>query len=171
VELAGVDISERAVQLARQRLPRATFSVLDLTREHLNRTFDLIVCSDVVEHIEDHRSALRNMRAMTGRWCLVATLQGRMRSFEPEMGHVRNYRRGELASLMREAGFRIVRQAEWGFPLYSPLYRDLLERVPPGATTGQFGPGRIVLSRLLYYAFFLNTYRFGDYVFCLGAAD
>src|SRR5205823_4515605 len=44
VELAGVDFSPRAVELARLRMPNATFTVLDLTKETLPRKYDLIIC-------------------------------------------------------------------------------------------------------------------------------
>jgi SAM-dependent methyltransferase len=168
VELAGVDFSPRAVELARERMPNATFSVLDLTQGALDRKFDLIICTDVLEHIPDDRAALRNMRAMCNRWCLVSTIQGRMRDYELHMGHVRNYKRGEVRAKMEEAGFVVRRQIDWGFPLYSPLYREALRWFPPSATTGSFGPGRKLLSQALYYAFMLNASRLGDYVFCLG---
>ena len=167
VELVGVDISQRAVELAQLRMPQATFSVLDLTRESLDRKFDLIICTDVLEHINDDVAALRNMREMCGRWCLVSTIQGRMRPYEKYVGHVRNYRRGELRHKMERAGFRVRRQLDWGFPLYSPLYREVLRFFPPAATQGSFGPSRRILSTMLYYSFFANASKWGDYVFCL----
>jgi SAM-dependent methyltransferase len=167
VELAGVDLSEQAVTLARRRLPRASFSVLDLTEGPLDRTFDLIVCSDVLEHIPDDRAALRHIRKMANRWCLVTTLQGRMRRFEREVGHVRNYRRGELRERMEEAGFVVRQQLDWGFPFFSPLYRNVLDVAPSTATTGSYGPGRRVLAEMLYWLFYANLSRLGDYVICL----
>lgn len=170
LELAGVDISTQAVELARQRLPEATFSVLDLTQGALNRRFDLIICSDVLEHIEDDQTALRNIRKMANRWFLVTTLQGRMRNFEQHVGHVRNYHRGELRTKLEEAGFAVHRQWDWGFPFYSPLYRDVLEHTPPNATTGHFGLKRRIVSTLLYWLFSANASRFGDYVICLAKA-
>ena len=45
-ELAGVDFSPKAVELAQLRMPNATFSVLDLTTEALDRKFDLIICTE-----------------------------------------------------------------------------------------------------------------------------
>jgi SAM-dependent methyltransferase len=170
VELTGVDISAQAVHLAQRRLPNATLTVLDLTERALDRQFDLVICSDVLEHIPDDRAALRNIRKMTRRWCLVSTLQGRMRAFETSVGHVRNYRRGEVRQIMEEEGFVVRRQLEWGFPFYSPIYRDILDRSPASATTGEYGLTRKVLSRLLYYLFCLNLSRVGDYVFCLAEA-
>jgi SAM-dependent methyltransferase len=168
IEGVGVDFSAAAVEMARRRSTDARYEVLDIATDTLPRKFDLVICTDVVEHIPDDRAALRNMHAMCGGYCLVSTIQGRMRPSEVRVGHVRNYRRGELRAKMEEAGFRVVRQYEWGFPLYSPLYRDLLERLPERASTGKFTPLQHVASKVLYYAFMLNSYRRGDYVFCLG---
>ena len=53
IELAGVDLSPKAIELAQKRLPQGTFKVLDLTKETLDSKYDLIICNDVVEHIED----------------------------------------------------------------------------------------------------------------------
>lgn len=167
VELAGVDFSPRAVELARLRMPQATFSVLDLTKESLDKKFDLIICTDVLEHIPDDLAALRHMREMCGRWCLISTIQGRMRDYEVHVGHVRNYKRGELKAKIEASGFVVRRQIDWGFPFYSPLYRDILRFFPPSATTGQFGTSRKLLSNALYYTFMANASKFGDYVFCL----
>ena len=168
VALAAVDLSPQALKLARRRLPQAEYHVLDITREALDRRFDLVICSDVIEHLEDDRAAVLNLRRMTRRWCLVATLQGRMRAAEKHVGNLRNYARGEVAGLLGQAGFRVTRVLEWGFPLYSPLYRDLLDHVDPAATSGRFGATRRIASSLLYLAFLLNSSRVGDYVFCLG---
>ena len=167
VELAGIDISPHAVELARHRMPTAEFSVLDLTAETLNRKFDLIICTDVLEHIPNDMAAIRNMREMCGRWCLVSTIQGRMRSYEKHVGHVRNYKRGELRRKLEQGGFVVRRQLDWGFPLYSPLYREILRFFPPSATQGTFGSGRRLLADLMYNLFLLNASKFGDYVFCL----
>ena len=70
---------------------------------------------------------------------VVVTLQGRMRRFEADIGHVRNYAPGELAEKMRGAGLEIDRSIAWGFPFYSPLYRDLLEMLGNRGTMGRFG--------------------------------
>ncbi|MGH2354193.1 MAG: class I SAM-dependent methyltransferase [Chloroflexota bacterium] len=168
VELAGVDLSSHAIALARRRLPVATFHTLDLTKTSLDRRFDLVICSDVLEHIPDDVAALRNMARMARRWCLVTTLQGRMRDFEATVGHVRNYHRGEVRAKMEGAGFKVRREIEWGFPFYSPLYRDICNQAPPSATSGVFGFRRRLLSSLLYHVFLANSSRRGDYVLCLG---
>ena len=168
--LAGVEISENAVALARRGLPGAEVSALDVSAARLPRTFDLVVCADVVEHIADDQAALNNMAAMTnpGGAVVVATLQGRMRRFEADIGHMRNYARGELAAKMTAAGLSVDRTVEWGFPFYSPLYRDLLEVIGNRGTMGAFGPGKKLMSQVIYTVFLLNSARHGDYIFMRG---
>lgn len=166
-KITGTDLAATAVELARTHMPTAQFAVLDIAKARLPETFDLIVCADVVEHIEDDQSALNNMAAMTapGGHVVVATLQGRMRDFEKNVGHVRNYVPGELEEKMRRAGLEIDRTIAWGFPFYSPLYRDFLEIVDSRGTTGTFGPVRRFICHGLYALFLLNSHRRGDYLF------
>lgn len=165
--LMGAELSHTALKLARTTLPAAEFDVLDVSRGALARTFDLVVCADVVEHIEDDQSALANMAAMTspGGHVVVATLQGRMRAFEKDVGHVRNYAHGELEEKMRRAGLTIDRVIAWGFPFYSPLYRDFLDMVDSRGTTGKFGLMRRLICHGLYMLFLVNSERRGDYLF------
>ena len=65
-ELAGVDFSEQALAIARRRVPQATLGILDAQREVLPRTFDLVMSLQVVEHLLDDVSAIRNMARMAG---------------------------------------------------------------------------------------------------------
>jgi SAM-dependent methyltransferase len=168
IEPYGCDVSATAVELSRRKVPEGEFQVLDLVNEALPRTFDLLVCSEVVEHIEDDVAALRNLRRMCGRYLLITTVQGRMRSFEPEaVGHVRNYGRRELVDKLGLAGFEVVQRVDWGFPFYSPLYRNVLELTGSRGTTGQFGQGRRLLATALYYIFHLNLPVWGDEIFVL----
>lgn len=166
-EMMGTDLATTAVELARKQMPQAEFAVLDVVKDRLPRTFDLIVCADVVEHIDDDQSALNNMAAMTnpGGHVVVATLQGRMRDFEKDVGHVRNYIPGELEEKMRRAGLVIDRAVAWGFPFYSPLYRDFLDMTGSKGTTGKFGLVRRLICHGLYTLFLLNRHSRGDYLF------
>ncbi len=165
--VAGVEIAENALRLAKKTLPNADFRVFDISKESWGQKFDLVVCADVVEHIEDDVGAIKNMAAMTnpGGYVVVATLQGRMRQFEADIGHVRNYARGELQSKIAAEGLEIDRVIEWGFPLYSPIYRNLLEVLGNRGTMGRFGIGRRLISHALYVLFLLNSNRRGDYIF------
>jgi SAM-dependent methyltransferase len=168
IEPYGTDISAAAVELARRKVPQGAFDILDLEQDYSGPAFDLVICSEVLEHIEDDVTAIRNLRKMTAGYIVVTTVQGRMRSFEAgEVGHVRNYAYGELAQKLENGGFEVMRSVDWGFPFYSPLYRNALELTGSKGTTGEFGRGRRLVATALYYLFHLNLPVWGDEIFVL----
>ena len=159
--LAGVDVSERALDHVRRRWP-GSFRHLDIVSEHLPEQFDLVCCALVMEHLHDDRAALGSLRAMTSRYLLLTTIGGdfdRYRPWERQVGHVRNYRRKELEAKLHEAGFELERAVYWGFPFFSPLARTLQNRM---TATSQLPARARLIARLLYLVYFLNSSRRGD---------
>jgi len=167
-ELFGLDFSSPAIELAQQRLPEGKFFVMDITASFLNMKFDMVVCSEVLEHIPDDEAVMRNLACMTGKYLIISSPQGRMRRFETsEMGHVRNYAKGELVRKLDTNGFTPLRVIEWGFPFYSPLYRNILELFRGRGTDGKFGTTRKVISRALYKLFSMNSSKRSDEIVVL----
>jgi ubiquinone/menaquinone biosynthesis C-methylase UbiE len=163
----GIDISRTAVELARKRMPDGQFYVVDITETFLDDICDLVVCSEVLEHIPDDLLALQNLKKMTGKYLLVSTPQGKMRKFEKQVGHVRNYAPGELVKKIESSGFKTLSVVEWGFPFYSPLYRNFLDMIGSKGTMGEFGLFRKLVAKLIYWIFLLNSSKRGDEILVL----
>jgi SAM-dependent methyltransferase len=163
----GIDISALALELAKCRVPDGSFWVLDITKEHLNERFDVVVCSEVLEHLVEDTLALHQLAHMTGKYLIISSVQGKMRKFEINVGHVRNYAPGELVRKVNQSGFKVLRVVEWGFPFYSPLYRNFLELTGGRGTTGEFGLVRKAISEAIYCLFLLNSRKRGDEIFVL----
>ncbi|MBI5071155.1 MAG: glycosyltransferase [Deltaproteobacteria bacterium] len=74
--------------------------------------FDTVVCINVIEHVEDDRGALRNLRAMLtsgGRAVILVPRGPRlMGTLDEVLGHKRRYTRDSLTAAARDAGFRVV---------------------------------------------------------------
>lgn len=160
--LTGVDVSEEALGRARRRMPASEFVALDIERAALDQVSDLVFSSLLLEHLPDDESALRNMRAMTGRDLVVTTIAGdfeRYRPWDEQVGHVRNYARGELERKLGAAGFRVEQAIYWGFPFYTPIVRTLQNRSRP---TAEYTRGARLASALMDRVFFLNSHRRGD---------
>lgn len=162
--LSGVDVSPQALALAAQRVPTASFRQLDAQKEKLEERFDLVLCNQVIEHLVDDMTALRNMALMAKQWVLVATMRGRMRPSELTIGHVRNYSYSELREKAASAGLEVIDLFGWGFPFYSPLYRTMIEWLPGGPPEGNFGTLQKSVANFLYYLYALNIPRHGDVV-------
>lgn len=159
--LAGVDVSERALKHVRERWT-GEFGQLDITAGRLPDSYDLVCSALVMEHLADDEAALRNMRAMTAKYLLLATIGGdyeRYRPWEEQMGHVRNYARCELARKLDATGFEVLETVCWGFPLYSPIVRRLQNQM---TATHELSPASRLIARILYPVFFLNSSRRGD---------
>ena len=159
--VTGVDVSETALGLA-QREHKGDFRLLDIECERLPGTWDLVFSSLVLEHLPDDRAALANMASMARRHVVVSTIAGdfeRHRAWEEQMGHVRNYRRGELEARMEDAGLRVRRASYWGFPFYSPIARTLQNRM---TSEPEYNRRTRALAALMHAIYYLNSSRRGD---------
>jgi hypothetical protein len=161
-ELTGLDISEEALSLARRRVDSARLFISDITKERLPEQFDMIISVQVVEHLLDDMTALRNIAEMASGYVLISTMKGQMRPSEIKIGHVRNYSPIELQLKLEAVGLEVMEVTGWGFPFYSPLYRTLVERLPGGPPAGPVGRAGAFGARLLYQLYRCNWPNRGD---------
>ncbi|MEW6440399.1 MAG: class I SAM-dependent methyltransferase [bacterium] len=166
-ELTGVDIAAEAVNLAKELVPQANLFLLDIEKAALPAQFDLVMSLQVVEHILDDVSALRNIGRMAKDFVLISTMQGKMSPSEIGIGHVRNYSTLELRRKLEAVGLEVIKVWGWGFPFYSPLYRTLAEWLPGGAPMGAMGRWQRFVARVLYHVYRLNWPGRGDVLFAL----
>lgn len=166
--LFGFDISKTAIEAAKPNV-NAEFALLDIQKEIPAQKFDLVFCSDVIEHLEDDVTAIKNIKLITNGYAMIATVQGHMRSNEQSIGHVRNYAYGELRQKIELAGFEVLQVIEWGYPFYSPLFRDLVSLFPASVkfSYGKYSAAQKLVSHILYSLFLLNSSNRGDVIFVL----
>ncbi|HAZ10411.1 MAG TPA: methyltransferase [Candidatus Omnitrophica bacterium] len=166
-KICMADISKEALSRAKNLIPKADCVQIDIEKGSIGNKFDLVLCCDVLEHISDDKAALRNIRKMAHKYLVVSTLSGKMRESEKHVGHVRNYALDGLLDKLSEAGFKPLKIIKWGFPFYSPLYRNLWDKVPQKVNDGKFGWFRKFCANTLYFIFMLNSTSKGDYLFIL----
>jgi SAM-dependent methyltransferase len=170
-DLTGIDLSETALKIAREKVPDAAFHSLDVQTTKLPTRFDLVISMQVIEHIPDDLAALRNMALMSKKYVMVATMQGQMRKSESQIGHLRNYTREGLLNSIRETGLKPIKVEEWGFPFYSPLYRTAAEFLPGGPPSGPIGPLGRLAAKALYGLYKINLPNRGDVITVLAEAN
>lgn len=120
-EIVGADLSERIVGFARAAYPGLRFDVANIyDMDYDAGSFDLVVASDVLQHLHDPQRALREMVRVTKRWALVTVPREPMWRMLNIMrlsyldhlgnppGHVQHYSRGDFLNILR-GHFRLIR--------------------------------------------------------------
>jgi 2-polyprenyl-3-methyl-5-hydroxy-6-metoxy-1,4-benzoquinol methylase len=130
-DVVGLDISERALELARGRHPEATFlrhSVEELPWPVDAGSFEAVVAFDVIEHLLRPRALLEGARdalAPGGHLALSTPYHGLVknlvltvtrfdRHFDVEGDHIRFFSDGALRRLAEDAGFVLERLEHLG---------------------------------------------------------
>lgn len=114
-KVAAADLSPRCVEVLREKYeehPDVEVLHGDVATVIEGRAFDTVVLVNVLEHIEHDGAALRDI--LTGLRpggtvvLFVPAFQALYSEFDRMVGHHRRYRRGELAALVKGAGFEVV---------------------------------------------------------------
>lgn len=129
VEVVGVELIEAAANLARQRLDAVI--VADIQHQPIDlpeRSFDCVVCNDVLEHLVDPWTVLAGLRHFLkpDGWLVASIPNVRhhkvvRRLLWPgewkyensgvmDRTHLRFFTQGSARELVEQAGFRIVRE-------------------------------------------------------------
>lgn len=160
--LYGCDICRELMEHNASAISGIQFATVDLTKEPFPGVsqFDVVVTSEVLEHIEDWELALRNLLAYSRRYVLVTVPAGKRYPIDERIGHFRHYRIEDVARVVTEAGFTVVRRRYWGFPVHA-LYKWAINAFAPDQLyvafgERQYGPLKKALCHFLYCLFFLN---------------
>jgi glycosyltransferase involved in cell wall biosynthesis/2-polyprenyl-3-methyl-5-hydroxy-6-metoxy-1,4-benzoquinol methylase len=140
-DVTGVDFSPGAVRLASIRLARLPAArrprVLEGGLEQVadrHGEIGTILMFEVLEHIEDDRAMLAEIHhVLAPGGHLLLSVPAHMRRFshtDDMAGHFRRYERAELEGKLRDAGFDVVVNWCYGFPLSNVMQPFRARRTP-----------------------------------------
>ena len=163
--LVGVDLSPAVVESNRRQLRFADFAVADVSRTALDEQFDLIVATEVLEHIEAYPETLTNLRRMCRGHLIVTVPSGTIYPIDRHMGHRQHFSAAAITAALEAASFEVTELWQWGFPWHS-LYKRAINR-SPDKMLDRFGGGEYSrtdrwLSRAVTWLFYTNLKRFGS---------
>lgn len=171
VKFSGTEYSELAIHNLCMRLPEMEFQYLDLSRNFIDQKYDLVICADVLEHIDDDEKALMNLRNMTGRYAIIAVPLGRLSRYErQQLGHVHGYSFKEFRTKVLGCGFTLLSELQWGFPFYN-LNRWLVSLTRKGGAEGNYDLPKIGIAKFLFYLYKIYFPFWGGRYFILCQND
>jgi SAM-dependent methyltransferase len=178
--LFGIDISEKAIANCKRNQLANTF-VMDAQNITLNETFDVIIASDCLEHLQEDEKALKN-------WKSLLKLNGTMYVFVPAFSflwsyhdtinhHFRRYTKRELKTKLQQQDFIITRASYWNFMLFFSIL--IIRKVTNLFKQNKPNKGDLKIERTIVNSLLLNlllienkllkhlNFPFGISVFCI----
>ncbi len=122
-ELYGSDYSKDYLIKAKQKNPDIEFFQGDLTDTNMwskhQQAYDSIICSEVLEHLEDDLKALQIINSLLKtNGVLIITVPASMllySEFDKKIGHCRRYSMDSICDTVKRAGFDIEKSRFWNF--------------------------------------------------------
>lgn len=173
-DLYGADISAEAVALAKNRGINNVFQADAIKIPGENESYDVLIASDVVEHIADDAAALQEWKRLLkngGKLFIFAPAFKFLWSSHDEANHhFRRYSKKEFLRVLENTGLAVQKISYWNFALFFPIALIRLAARLLNKNTGQAKEGQLSgLPRLLNAALFrllqaenylLNSFNF-----------
>lgn len=122
----GVDISDKAVRVCKSKGLKNVKAMDASNLKFKDNTFDLIIASDILEHIQYDVSALKRWNSILkkgGKAIVFVPAHKFLWSAHDEINmHYRRYSRKDLTLKFKNADFIVKRSSYWNISLFFPLY-------------------------------------------------
>jgi SAM-dependent methyltransferase len=169
LEIVGMDVSDTAVEIARAKVPGAEFLQQDLERPstipaRYRGWATHAVCSEVLEHLDDPLTVLKNVRACLapGARLVVTVPAGPLSAFDRHIGHRDHFTPARLRRLLGDAGLEVAALDGAGFPFFN-LYRLIViargRKLIADASSGDLPLTAWAVMTLFAWLFRLNAAR------------
>jgi len=156
--LTGVDFSPLAIEGATNKFPKHLWKVVDLNSPPPELSAEVVVCTEVIEHVDDPEQFIINLSQMVqdGGYLVLTTQSGKVHATEKMVGHLRHFSTDQLTEMLHSIGFEIIIARTWGWPGYVIL--KFMGNINAKRTMEIFGSGKYgMLARgTNYIAFVLS---------------
>lgn len=124
-DLHGIDIDKNSIEICMDKGIKDVAVARGEDTGFSNDQFDLLIASDVLEHIGDELKALqewkRVLRSKGKAIIFVPAFKSLWSSHDVVNCHYRRYNRKGLLSVLTENGFSVERISYWNFLLFFPV--------------------------------------------------
>jgi len=121
MNVEAIDVSGRAIDICNQAKKQLSFKNINFSKKLLQKgvgKYDLVLTSEVIEHIENEKEFLGNIHSQlkdSGLLYLTTPLKenllyslGFYKKFDLEVGHLRRYTVKSIQDVLEKNGFRVL---------------------------------------------------------------
>lgn len=172
-EFYGLDVSPGQIERNKDIYPAIGFEALDFSDRACHHKFDIITCSEVIEHIPRYEDSIRNIvdSLNPGGHAIITVPTAEIFYTEQTIGHVKHFLKDEIASYFEKYGLETKLVKTWGFPFHD--FSKIVANINPKWSLGTFHRHRLSWSQkltfqLMHLSFFLNILPMGKQLFYIG---
>ncbi len=142
-KMAGIDISDKAVQVAQEKNPSSVIAKKNFF--DLKDKYDIVFCFEVLEHIENDLDAIRKIsQLIKDGGFLICSVPAHGSLYydvvDKHYGHFRRYEKKELMNLLQSNGLKVIDLWSYGLKLASNLAKVFFSyRAKSGVKFGGIG--------------------------------
>jgi ubiquinone/menaquinone biosynthesis C-methylase UbiE len=118
----GIDSSNEAIKYCKNRGYDKLMKMDALKMKFKNNSFDLVLCSDVLEHIDDKKAVDEILRVLKPKGIFVFSVPAHNYLWGPTdviSNHRKRYEKADLIELMEDK-FEIIKMGYWNFSMFIP---------------------------------------------------
>lgn len=123
VKVDGFDVSSRAINLCNRYKKisgekNARFYNLDIEKLNIKSKYQLIVCTEVIEHLKNDERFVKKLSSIcqTNGYLILSTPSqnaplyklGMLDDFDKQVGHIRRYNETNLIKIIEDNGFKVI---------------------------------------------------------------
>lgn len=133
---AGIDISDDIILENEKKYPWINFYKWDLWKNNfnINNTYDIVVCSEVIEHIADRKQVIKNLTKLTNQkwYCILTTQSWKRYKSDINIWHLKHFTLSELETEFNRNWLKIIMSYKKWFPFYN-IQKRLYEKIEKNA--------------------------------------
>jgi SAM-dependent methyltransferase len=178
IRMTGCDISVPVIEDNIKTYTDMEFFVKDLCSDveipNLNMGgggYDIVICSEVLEHLPDYQKAIKNMCKLSKKYILITVPSGKRYPIDENVGHIRHYEPDVIVKPLEDNGYKTIKVMKIGFPFHS-LYKRLINigggtAISEKYSSNRYGKFEKFVSTFVYFLFSFNVFPFGSQLIIL----
>ena len=122
-ELEGIDSSEQAVELGKKMYPHLSLKIGNIyTLRYIDNYFDIVICTEVLEHLENPARALKEIERVSSKYVLLTvpnepwfTLFNYTR-WGQDIGHINKWSNPSFEKFIIHHSLLVIKEVRNPFP-------------------------------------------------------